>query len=116
MTCPHCGGSNFTPHQPWNGVNYGASVQRCNECGAVADETPVAPEQADEPVAEDLSALTVARLREIATERGVDVPKAANKAALIEALTAVVQSEGAPEGDPETPAEPETPAAPERAE
>lgn len=40
-----------------------------------------------EPVAEDLSKLTVAQLRELAQERGVDLAGASRKAELLEALS-----------------------------
>lgn len=46
----------------------------------------VEPEQSSDD-AQDLSALTVARLRELCDERGIDAPKRATKAQLIALLS-----------------------------
>ena len=71
-----------------NGVVVDASESAARRLLA-AGWTPAAPD-GDRPVAKrpvDLAALTVAQLRELCAERGIEAPRRATKAKLIELLT-----------------------------
>lgn len=59
------------------------------QCAAVtASDAENAPEDAESAANDDLGKLTVAQLRAICDERGIDVPKRASKPKLLEALGA----------------------------
>lgn len=57
-----------------------------DHCYSDDSEEPV-DEEVEEDTASDLHSLTVAELRELATQRGVDAPATAKKADLIEVLS-----------------------------
>jgi len=58
------------------------------ECGPVDHNEDETPSDGAHGGTQDISALTVAQLREVAEGRGIDVPKRATKARLLEILGA----------------------------
>ena len=67
-------------------VIIGAGVAVLANGPAPAVDEPDAPDAPDAPMADDLEAMTVAQLRTLAAERGVDVSQARRKADIIAAL------------------------------